>query len=517
MITRVTARWVLAYSAKCDDHVLIDDGEVIVDGDRIASVGPRTSWRDNAAVERTIELGECLLTPGLIDLDALSDIDHAILDSWWAPQQLPAQAWSSEYASGTPTHVFDAQERARIREYAFVQLLLRGVTTAMPISSEVHSDWAESFDDAVALATVASRLGLRLYAGPSYRSAVPSTAPDGRRELIWKEEKGREGFADAVRFVEWAQATADPLITGVLLPCRVETVSTELLEQTSAAARRLGTLVRIHALQGLAERADIADRADVTPLRLLEQVGLVGPDVLIPHAIYTDVNPETAAFDVANGLQPQGTADGDLGTLARTGTTVIHCALTSLRYSHALRTFGAYRAAGVRIALGTDSFPPDLIRSMDVGVGLAKLLTGRLDGRASDDGDCTTTTAGIADYFRAATLGGAAALGRPDLGRIAPGAQADLVAFSLDDLRDGPIDDPVRTLVTNGSGLSTRYSMIAGRTVVENGTLQGLDEDALRTEAQALFARMRAGYATRSHIPSTPGELFPPTFARASG
>ena len=323
-----------------------------------------------------------------------------------------------------------------------------------------------------------------------------------------------------MRFVEWTQESADPLITGVLLPCRIETVSSELLEQTAAAARRLGTLVRIHALQGLAERADIVARSGVTPLRLLVQVGLVGPDVLIPHAIFTDVNPDTAAFDQANGLHPESTADGDLGTLARTGTAIIHCALTSLRYAHALRTFGAYRAAGVRIALGTDSFPPDLIRSIDVGVGVAKLLTGRLDGRAADhlgDADATVTasTAGIADHLRAATLGGAAALGRPDLGRLAPGAQADLVAFSLDDLRDGPIDDPVRTLVTNGSGLSTRFSMIAGRTVVENGTLPGLDEEALREEAQALFERLRAGYAARSHTARTPDELFPPAFQRA--
>ncbi|WP_156322592.1 amidohydrolase family protein, partial [Leucobacter musarum] len=66
----------------------------------------------------------------------------------------------------------------------------------------------------------------------------------------------------------------------------------------------------------------------------------------------------------------------------------------------------------------------------------------------------------------AATLGGARALRRPDLGRIAPGAAADLVAFSLADLRTGAIDDPVRTLTLAGTARDAHFSMVAGRTVM---------------------------------------------------
>jgi 8-oxoguanine deaminase len=140
----------------------------------------------------------------------------------------------------------------------------------------------------------------------------------------------------------------------------------------------------------------------------LDQVGLLNERLLIPHATYTDRNPAVHGED-----------RGDLARLADGGASIIHCPLTSMRYGSTLDSFGAYKEAGINISLGTDSFPPDLVRGIDAGVQLAKILAG-----TNDAGD-------VAGYFDAARLGGAHALRRPDLGRLEPGAQADLVAFSL--------------------------------------------------------------------------------------
>jgi cytosine/adenosine deaminase-related metal-dependent hydrolase len=173
-----------------------------------------------------------------------------------------------------------------------------------------------------------------------------------------------------------------------------------------------------------------------------------------------------------------------------------------MRYGSTLDSFNDYKAAGVNISLGTDSFPPDLIRGIDAGVQLAKILAGR-----NDAGD-------LAGYVDAATLGGARALGRNDLGRLQPGAQADMVAFALDDIRDGVHDDPLRTLTLNGSARQAILSVVAGRTIMADGLIEGVDLDYWRTRGQELFDKMRAGYTQRDTLKRPADELFPPVYAR---
>ncbi|MEV0058418.1 chlorohydrolase family protein [Nocardia sp. NPDC050718] len=488
----IRARHVLAYSpidadaaGKPEGHVLLTDAEVVVEDSRIVAVGPRGA----EPADEVIELGDALLLPGLIDLDALADIDHTILDSWQSRELGLGLQWSRDYATHRRRAVFDAEERAFIREYSFVQLMLHGVTTAMPIASEVHSDWAETFDDAVAMAEAAQRLGLRVYLGPAYRSGVNVVDADGTRSIYWNERLGRDGFDGAARFLDWAAARGSDLVHGTLLPCRIETLTEELMRRTAELASATGVLVRLHALQGLLEREFIVERFAAPPLDVLALTGLLGPNLLIPHGIYLDAHPRVDAD-----------TDDDLATLAASGAAIVHCPLTSARHASALDTFDRYRAAGVRIALGTDSFPPDLVRGIDIGVTIAKLLTHRLDG------------ATYADYLTAATLGGADALRRPDLGRLAVGATADLVAFRLDDPRDGVLDDPIRTLCMNSTGRAADFSMVAGRITLRDGVIPGIDLPAMTRRAQGLFDRMRSAYSERDHLRRPADELFPASF-----
>ena len=191
---------------------------------------------------------------------------------------------------------------------------------------------------------------------------------------------------------------------------------------------------------------------------------------------------------------------GDLQILAEANISIIHCPLTSFRYGMALDSFAAFREAGVNLCLGTDSFPPDLIRGMDTGVHLAKLLDHRPDAAPAEH------------YFEAATLGGARALDRPDLGKLEVGAQADLVAFSLDDIRDGVLDDPIRTLLLNGTARQATHSVVAGRFVMRDGVIPGIDIPGLKAEAQRLFEQMKEAYSERDSEHRTPEQLFPPTF-----
>lgn len=485
MTTRIQADHVLTYQD--GHHALLAHGEVVVAGDTIVAVGPRSA--EHPRDERVIELGASILLPGFIDLDAVADIDHAVYDSCWGAEQARGLVWSREWFEHRRRDILTPDQRAFVRRYAFAQLLLHGVTTAMPIAAETHSAWAETYDDAVAMADAAAEFGLRAYLGPSYRGGVHIEDPVRRASVGWCPELGRSGLDDAVRFVSYLRDRANPLLQPVLLPCRIETLDEELLRATARESRQLGVKVRLHALQGVFEWEELARRCGRSPVQLLCETGLLGQDLLLPHAVYVD-----------SSTYLGGRGFADVTALAEAGVTIIHCPLTSARYGVALQSFRSYRDAGVAIAMGTDSFPPDLIRGMDYGVNLAKIIDGRLDA------------APASWYLDAATLGGARALGRDDLGRLSVGAQADMIAFAMDDLRDGPMADPVRTLLSNGCARNLRLSMIAGRVVVRDGEIPGADTEQLRAEAQTILDTCLAGYTERDIHRRGLDDLFPPSY-----
>lgn len=487
MYKKISARYVLGFDG--NQHTLIEDGEVVFGGDSIVFVGQNYG----GPVDEERDYGQSLIMPGLIDLDALADIDHLILDSWPSPDVAAGHLWSADYFANRRRDVFTRADRAKVREFALAQLALHGITTYMPIASEIHSSWAESLDELVDMTETSRRLGLRGYLGPAYRSGIHVTTATGAREVHFDEAEGLAGLRDAESFLDYAGGLEDPLVTGVLLPCRIETLSEDLMRETARIARERDALVRLHCLQSPLEDGFLHRSAGRSVLELLESTGLFGTRLLIPHGV------------VINGQDPAASAPGGpLDLLARYSVSVVHCPLTSFRYQKQLVSFDRFRAAGVNLCLGTDSFPPDLVRGMDVGMHLARLVEERPDAGT------------LADYFDAATLGGAKALGRADLGRLAPGMQADIAVVSLGHFGDGVVEDPLRTLVLNGTARQVSDTFVAGRPVVVDRTLPGLDLDALRVEGQQLFDRMRAAYSERDSRHRAPDELFPPTYPGAA-
>jgi cytosine/adenosine deaminase-related metal-dependent hydrolase len=226
-----------------------------------------------------------------------------------------------------------------------------------------------------------------------------------------------------------------------------------------------------------------------TTMQVLQELDLLGPRFLIPHALLIGGH-SRAGYPYS----------GELEILAASETPVIHCPLAYARGGRALETFHRYKDAGIILAMGTDTFPPDMIRVMEVGVNAGNMVTGEHHSHQA------------ADFYRAATLGGAQALGRDDLGRLAPGAKADIVIFDLTGYRLGPIDDPIRTLVMMGNGHTVRTVIVDGRTVVEDGQIPGMDVKEMRTQAQMYHEKMRAAYCERDYRRRPEAELFPPSF-----
>ncbi|WP_037366937.1 chlorohydrolase family protein [Amycolatopsis orientalis] len=482
MRTRINARFVVAHDGQ--DHVVHEHGEVVYDGDRIVHAG--SPFEGTADVE--IDEGDALVGPGFVDLNALGDIDHAVFDTHQPPALASGLAWSEDYV-GRRREVFTPGERATIRELAFQQLLLNGITTAMPIASEIYTSWAENYDDLAAAAASAARLGLRVYLGPSFRASVPIVDARGEPGVFEDLALGEHGLAEAVRFAQDFDGASDGLVRAALLPSRVENQTTGLLQRAKEASDDNGWPIRLHAGQTLSEVDAIAHRHALRPIEYLDAIGFLGPRTAIPHAW---------AVDGHSQLPASGHAD--LDRLARSGTTVVFCPMAVARFGVVLESFDRYRAHGVAMAMGTDTAPPDMVRAMDTGMVLTKAV------------ERVKSAGSAADLYRAATLGGAHALGRADLGRLSPGAQADLVSFDLSAPHFGPVDDPIRSLVMNGNGRDVRRVVVAGRTTVEHGRVVGVDHERSRAQAQAIHDKYRASYPERDRLRRPEHELFPPSF-----
>lgn len=185
--TLMTSQCVLAW--RDGGHSLIPDGEIVVEGNKVLYAGPRFGGE----VARRIDFGRALLSPGLIDLDALSDLDTYLLVHDNQPGWAKGRIWPRSYVERGPYEMYSAEELAFQKRFAF-GLLLNGITTAAPIASLYYRQWAETVTEFEAAADAAGDLGLRVFLSPAYRSGGLILEEPGRIAPMFDEARGLQGL-----------------------------------------------------------------------------------------------------------------------------------------------------------------------------------------------------------------------------------------------------------------------------------------------------------------------------------
>ena len=142
-----------------------------------------------------------------------------------------------------------------------------------------------------------------------------------------------------------------------------------------------------------------------------------------------------------------------------------------------LRTFGGYRRAGVNLGLGTDTYPHNFLEEMRAALSHARVIAETVD-------DLDTS-----DVFDAATIGGAKALRRDDIGRLAPGCKADLVVINLSHPSMRPVREPLRSLLYVAAERAVERVYVDGRLVVENGRVKTIDYEQASERLEAAQQR----------------------------
>ena len=183
--------------------------------------------------------------------------------------------------------------------------------------------------------------------------------------------------------------------------------------------------------------------------------------------------------------------------MAESGTAVAHCPTPFARYGHVLEDFGRYRRAGVTMGIGTDCAPHNMLEEMARAAQLARI--------AAHDINTLTT----ADVFHAATVGGATALLRYDIGRLAEGARADLVLVDLKHPQMRPARDPLRSLIYTAAERAVRDVFVEGEQVVRDGRVMTLDQDDALGRLAEAQARMCEAVPQHDYAGRTAEQIVP--------
>jgi 5-methylthioadenosine/S-adenosylhomocysteine deaminase len=300
-----------------------------------------------------------------------------------------------------------------------------------------------------------------------YRDARWYTTNGHSLEYDWDTRRGRQNLENAARLIESARQHPSGRLTGMLCPAQVDTCTAELLQESHRLAVERNLQLQIHVSQSVAEFHEIHRRHGKTPVQWLDSLGLIDERAILGHAIFLDQHPWL-----------HWTSRRDLDLLHERGASVAHCPTVFVRRGITLRTFGGYLRAGVNVGIGTDTYPHDFLK---------ELLVASYAARAIAE---TVTDHTAAELFTAATIGGATALARPDLGRVAVGARADFVIVDLDHPAMRPVYDPVRTLIYSADDRVVRDVWIDGRPVVKDGVVTTIDMEAATSALEEAQARV---------------------------
>jgi cytosine/adenosine deaminase-related metal-dependent hydrolase len=463
------AAWVVAWNSAAGRHHYLRDVDVAFVGNRITHVGAYEGPADTEISGRDL-----MVMPGLINIHShptSEPLRKGITDETRSPNFYH----SSLYEFLT---VFNNDEEGTppCHKVAMAELLQSGCTTIV--------DYSMAFDGWLDLLAEA---GIRACVAPSFRDAPWYTKDGHLLEYDWSDtERGPKGFEVAKRIIDLANQHPSGRLSGMLAPAQIDTVSQELLCEAHDHAEERNLPFQIHAAQSVNEFIEMMRRHGCTPIRWMDEIGILNERSIIGHGIFLDHHP----------WLHWSTSD-DLALLAERGATVAHCPTVFMRRGIALNTFGGYLKAGINMGIGTDTYPHNMLDEMRNAATVARAVAGTVDNLNTSD------------IFDAATIGGAKALRRDDLGRLTPGAKADLVLVDLKNQAMRPLREPLRSLIYVAAERAVKDVYVDGRHVVRDGKCLTINLDAELEALEAAQRRSMERVPSIDHAGRTADEMSP--------
>jgi len=412
----------------------------------IEQVGPTAELPREA--DLTLDMRGCVVTPGLVN--AHHHMFQNLTRALPAGQDALLFGWLSAHY---PLWMRMRPDHIRVSTtVALAELAESGCTTS--------SDHLYMFPNGARLddsIDAASEVGLRFHAT---RGAISIGQSQGGLPPDAMVEDEDAILADTRRLIEaFDDPRAFSMIRVGVAPCSPFSVSRELMRDSAELARSYGVRLHTHLAENDEDVAYSLERFGLRPGQYAEELGWCGPDVWHAHCVKLDAS--------------------EIDLFARSRTAVAHCPCSNMRLGSGIAPVRAMLAAGVPVGLGVDGSA-----SNDSGHLLNEARQALLLQRVAEGAGAMTARQAL----ELATLGGADALGRPDIGRLAAGKAADLAAFDVSGLDfAGAAWDPVAALVLCGPARAAT-TIVGGRVVVEHGRCITIDR-ARTLEAHGRLVR----------------------------
>lgn len=428
----IRAAWIVPVEPA--GEVLTNSAVVVTNG-RIARIAATDLLDDQEQQLAQIELPHHVLLPGLINAHghAAMSLLRGYADDYNLASWLNERIWPTEARWVTEQYVADGAA------LAIAEMLLAGTTC-----------FSDMYFFPEATAAVAARAGIRAQVNMPIIK-FPNAWSSGADDAL---HKGLE-VADAYRH--------DPLIGIGFGPHSTYTVDDGTLRRIATLSAELGLPVQIHLHETQAEVTDSVRDTGTRPFAHLVATGLLVPGLQAVHMTQL--------------------LDEEIAELAAQRVSVIHCPQSNLRLASGVCPVLRLQAAGVCVALGTDGAASnnglDLFRELNIAALLAK-------GTSNDPTALRATTA-----LQMATLNGARALGIDDeVGSIALGKAADLIAVDLRAPGQWPVHDPISQLAYTAVGSQVSHVWVAGRMLVRDRQLLTQDIFDILARAERWRARI---------------------------
>ncbi len=423
----------------------------------IEQVGPSGSLP--ATADDVLDLTDQIVIPGLINTHHhfYQTLTRAIA------QSAPLFEWLTTlypiWARLTPDDIRVSTKTA------LVELALSGCTTS--------SDHLYLFPNGSRLEDAiepARELGMRFHAAHGSMSLGQSQGGLPPDSVV---ESAEAILAESERLILAHHDSSPGALTRIVLaPCSPFSVTPEVMRESAALARRHGVRLHTH----LAETKDEEDfclrEFGAPPLQYAEDLDWAGPDVWFAHAVHP--------------------GEGGVEWMARTGSGVAHCPSSNMRLGSGIAPVADYLAAGVATGLGVDGSASNdggtLLGEARQAMLLARVAASPGLIHAEEQAQMSVRTA-----LEMATLGGAAVLGRDDLGALVPGKVADFATFDLNRIEfAGALHDPVAALLLCAP-VPALHTYVHGAPVIRNGRPVTVELEALLEDHNRASQRLIGG------------------------
>ncbi len=457
-----------------DHHREIPHGGLFSRDGIIEQVGPSQDLPDSA--DNVLDLAGHIVLPGLINThhhfyQTLTRVVPAAQDAnlfTWLKTLYPI------WARMTPEDIFVSTQTA------LAELALSGCTTA---SDHLYLfPNGSHLDDEI---EAARQVGLRLHASRGSMSLGESQGGLPPDSVVDREDAI---LADSQRLIErYHQPGRGAMLQIVLAPCSPFSVTGDLMRQSAALARQYGVHLHTHLAETQDEEAFCLAKFGYRPVGYMQSLDWTGPDVWFAHSVYVNAS--------------------EIEVYAKTGCGVAHCPSSNMRLASGIAPLREYLRAGIKVGLGVDGSASNnsshMLAEARQAMLLARLWAGLKGASLSANPNSSRNpdpkggeAEGLLTARKAlelATRGGAAVLGRQDIGMLQVGCCADFVAIDLNRLDyAGALIDPVAAILFCAPQ-KVDYNVVHGRVIVARGQLLTVDVRQLVEKHNRAARRLLSG------------------------